>query len=359
MENNNLKYFLAANSCEGFCSFFDKSYLPDGEWRVFIIKGGPGTGKSSFMKYFAAKAEENGLKTLLCPCSSDPDSLDAVILPQKKLVIMDGTAPHTVDPKFPAACESILNFGDFWNDSSFLADKGKIIETTLLNTALHKTASQYLRAAGQLLTDSCKTALACTDREKALQFAGKLCRRLIPAKREVGTGTEWVRFVGGITPLGIVSYPKTVLDEAEKAVIISDEYGSASSIIIDYAREYALKNGYETITLKNPFLPSLITDHIIIPELGIALATENTYIRFPCDIRRIHARRFVSSQRLHLSRERLKFNKKAANELFCAAAQSLARAKTVHDELEGYYIKAMDFDRLNKFAESFAEEILK
>ena len=58
MENFNLKYFLAANSCEGFCSYFDKSYLPDGEWRAFIIKGGPGTGKSSFMKYFALKASE-------------------------------------------------------------------------------------------------------------------------------------------------------------------------------------------------------------------------------------------------------------------------------------------------------------
>ena len=60
MENFKLKYFLGANSCEVFCSFFEKSYLPDGEWRAFIIKGGPGTGKSSFIKYFALKAAEKG-----------------------------------------------------------------------------------------------------------------------------------------------------------------------------------------------------------------------------------------------------------------------------------------------------------
>ncbi|MGN0492206.1 MAG: ATPase, partial [Acutalibacteraceae bacterium] len=150
MENLNLKYFLAANSCEGFCSAFADSYDADGEWRVFIIKGGPGTGKSSFMKYLAARAADKGEKILLCPCSSDPDSLDAVIMPEKKLAVMDGTAPHTVDPAFPGACEKILNFGEFWDDSAFLADKRQIIETTRLNKALHKTASRYMRAAGQL-----------------------------------------------------------------------------------------------------------------------------------------------------------------------------------------------------------------
>lgn len=359
MENFKLKYFLGANSCEGFCSFFEKSYLPDGEWRAFIIKGGPGTGKSSFMKYFALKAAEKGYNPVLCPCSSDPDSLDAVILTEKKLVIMDGTAPHTVDPAFPGACEKILNFGEFWDDAAFASDKKEIIETTLLNKALHKTAARYIEAAGKLIADSYKTALACTDKEKTLQFSKNLSRRLIPHRENAPVGNEWIRFTEGITPLGIVSYSGTLVAQVPKAVIIDDEYGSASNIIISFIREYALKNGYEIITLKNPFLPSLITDHIIIPELGIAFATENAYMHFPCNSRRIHARRFVSSQKLHLSRERLKFNKKAAKELLISAASTLSQAKSVHDRLESHYIKAMDFDRLTAFAEKFTKETLE
>ena len=358
MENFNFKYFLAANSCEGFCSYFDKSYLPDGEWRAFIIKGGPGTGKSSFMKYFALKAEEKGYKTVLCPCSSDPNSLDGVILPEKKLVILDGTPPHTVEPAFPGASEKILNFGEFWDDSAFNADKKEIIATTLLNKAYHKTASRYIEAAGKLILDSYKTELACTDKEKALQFSKQLCRKLIPKKENAPVGREWIRFTQGITPLGIVSYSATLLKEAPKRVIIDDEYGGASNIIIGFIREYALKNGYEIITLKNPFLPSLITDHIIIPELGAAIATESSYIHFDSKERRVHARRFVSSQKLHLSRERLKFNKKAAKELLISAAEALSGAKRVHDKLESYYIKAMDFRKITAFAEKFTEEQL-
>ena len=154
MKQKKLTYFLAANSCEGFYSVFDKSYLPDGEWRAFIIKGGPGTGKSSFMKRLAAYAESAGLKTVLCPCSSDPDSLDAVILPDKKRVIMDGTAPHTVDPSFPGVCEKILNFGEYWNDSLFSGNEKEVIHATLCNKALHATAATAAGDTTMVVTTS-------------------------------------------------------------------------------------------------------------------------------------------------------------------------------------------------------------
>lgn len=356
MDNFKNKYFLAANSCEGFYSAFKDCYRPDGEWRVFIIKGGPGTGKSSFMKYFALKAAEKGFEPVLCPCSSDPNSLDAVILNEKKLVIMDGTSPHTVDPSYPGVCETILNFGDFWADGHFKKHSREIVETTVLNKGLHKTAARYLQAAGKLMADNYKTALACTDTDKCENYAYKLCRRYIPQK--AGKGFEWVRFIEGITPLGIVSYADTLLSAVSDTVIISDEYGSASNIIMSRICEYAVSHGYEIITLKNPFLPSEITDHIIIPELSVAFATENAYMHFKADTRRIHARRFVSSQKLHLSRERMKFNKKAFRQLMLAAADTLKRAKSVHDRLESFYISAMDFEMLTQFAQKFTDEQL-
>lgn len=359
MENHKFKYFLAANSCEGFYSAFDKSYIPGSEWRAFIIKGGPGTGKSGFMKRVAKAAINKNIRTLLCPCSSDPDSLDAVIMPDKKIVIMDGTPPHTVEPIFPGACEKMLNFGNFWNDLKLSYNNKEIIEASVLNKALHKTASQYLQAAGKLLTDSLKTALACTDREKTLSFAERLCRKLIPTKKTVSVGSEQIRFISGITPFGTVSFADTLIAEVDKVVIFEDDYGSASGIITEYIRGYALSRGYEIITLQNPFLPSLLTDHIIIPELSLAFATENGYIRFTLDRRRIHARRFVSQKQLHLSRERMKFNKKAARELMNSATDALARAKAVHDKLENYYIAAMDFIALDSFTEEFIEKLFE
>ena len=48
--SNNEKYFAAANSYKGFKSYFDRIFAPEQFDRIYIIKGGPGTGKSSIMK---------------------------------------------------------------------------------------------------------------------------------------------------------------------------------------------------------------------------------------------------------------------------------------------------------------------
>lgn len=357
MENFEIKYFLGANSCEGFYSVFNDCYSAENGWQAFIIKGGPGTGKSSFMRYIVSKAQDKGVITELCPCSSDPDSLDGVIFPTKKIVILDGTAPHIVDPVYPGACEEVFNFGQFWDSNLLKLNRKKIIEITDKNKLLHKTASRYMLATGQLMADNYKTACACTDKKKTATYAQGLCHRYIP--KGVGEGFEWVRFIQGITPKGVVSYSDTILNNVERMVVIDDEYGSASNIIMNRIREYALASGYEIITLKNPFLPSLLTDHIIIPELSIAFVTENEYMHFDSDMRRIHARRFVNNKQLHFSRERIKFNKKAIRQLLISASETLSRAKAVHDELETHYISAMNFDALKEFAEQFTQKLFK
>ncbi|MBQ3053072.1 MAG: hypothetical protein IJD55_05180 [Clostridia bacterium] len=356
MENNS-KYFLAANSCEGFVSHFKSAYNPDANWRCYIIKGGPGTGKSTFMKYIAVKGEKKGLKYELCPCSSDPDSLDAVIFPEIKTVIMDGTSPHTVDPDFPAVCETILNFAEFWDEKVICQRAEEILSVTKKNKALHKSASRYLRAAGSLFEDNYNIEGTFTQKEKVKNFANGLCKKYIP--KTLNKPYEWVRFLTGVTPDGVVSYSKSITDNYKNIIVIDDEFAAASNIIMEYIRNDALSKGYEIITVKNPFVPSLIIDHILIPELSLSIVREYEFIRFSTNIRRIHSRRFVSQKNLHILKERLKFNKKAIRQLLFSAAAVLKEAKAVHDDLEKYYINAMNFEKLTKFTEGFSENIFK
>lgn len=349
-----LKYFLAANSCEGFISHFADCYNPKDGWKAYIIKGGPGTGKSSFMKRIAHTADNKNEPYVLCPCSSDPHSLDAVILPERKTVIMDGTAPHTLDPRYPAVCEEILNFGQFW-DAEKIGDREKITEITDRNKTLHQTAQKYLMAAGQIILDTYKTALACTKKVETKSFAARLCKKYIPQKS--GTSYEWQAFLGGTTPEGIITYPETILNSCHNLVIISDKYRACSNIIINEVRNHCLINGYEIITLKNPLLPTLITDHIIIPELSLAFVTEDNTCTFATDTRRIHARRFTGNKLLHSYLPRLKLNRKVTKSLLLAATDTLKKAKAVHDQLESFYINAMDFEAVSSFTEKFIKKV--
>ena len=93
-----IQYFLGANAPTGFYSLYDHLLPPEQARAVYILKGGPGCGKSTLMRKVAAWAQEAGLETEYILCSGDPDSLDALILPGRAVAIVDGTAPHVVVP---------------------------------------------------------------------------------------------------------------------------------------------------------------------------------------------------------------------------------------------------------------------
>ena len=82
---------------------------PEGE-RKIILKGGPGVGKSSFIKKMGEAFSSHGLDMEYHWCSSDNQSLDGIVIGQK-ICILDGTAPHVVDPLCPGAVDEILNLG--------------------------------------------------------------------------------------------------------------------------------------------------------------------------------------------------------------------------------------------------------
>ena len=91
-----IRFFLGANSPQGFYSLYDQLINPAQARAIYILKGGPGCGKSSLMRRVAQRAEEAGDRVEYIHCSGDPDSLDAIHLPARGAAIVDGTAPHVV-----------------------------------------------------------------------------------------------------------------------------------------------------------------------------------------------------------------------------------------------------------------------
>ena len=97
-----IHYFPGGNTAEGFCSHFGDILPAPMQRRMFYLKGGPGVGKSTLMRRVGEAAEKAGLEVEYFHCSSDPDSLDAVCLPQKGAALMDGTAPPAMTRMMPS-----------------------------------------------------------------------------------------------------------------------------------------------------------------------------------------------------------------------------------------------------------------
>lgn len=99
-------FFLGANSEEGFFSLYDQllgGRLDD----LMILKGGPGCGKSTFMRRMGAAMERAGERIVYINCSGDPDSLDGAIFLDRNAAIVDGTSPHVLEPTYASRASAM------------------------------------------------------------------------------------------------------------------------------------------------------------------------------------------------------------------------------------------------------------
>lgn len=345
MINSKSKYFLAANSGEGFVSYFEDFCKKADGFHIFIIKGGPGTGKSSFMKKMAKKASKIGIDSIFCPCSSDPDSLDGVIFPERKIAFFDGTAPHIIEPQLVGVKEEILNLGQFWQRERLNENKNKIEKLTKENKFLHTLASNYIKSASLILKNDYLNACDLLLTEKAEKYAKYLSKKEIK-KIKATYGKEEVCFLNGITPKGIISYGDTILKISKKQIILADKFGAFSNVVLELLRKSALLCGLNIITVRNPFLPSVLLDAVIIPALDLSIVREYDFLSLASSSRRIHAERFYKASP--------SISQNLYPQILETAVDTLKKAKSVHDELEKEYINAMDFFSLENFAEKFS-----
>lgn len=346
------KYFLCANSADGFVNGFKEAYDVKEGWKAYLIKGGPGTGKSSFMKKAAEFADSNGFDTELIVCSSDTDSVDGVVFPKLKKIILDATAPHTVEARFPGVGEELLDFGQFWNTAFLNERKEKIIEHTIKNKELHNKASRFIAAAGAIKRREMRMSLLAADIDKTFDYAIKLAKKYIKTSGEKAEEKEI--YLSAVTPKGNVCYTD-VFKEYNTKVIISDRFSTVANMFFSVLRDYALKMEYKIITVKNNLLPDEIIDGILIPELSLAFYIDNG--SFP-DIKKLATLRFYDRDTINQNRGKFAFGKKLYDELIKAAVSALSEAKECHDRLEAQYIRAMDFNSLNSFFEEFKRALI-
>ena len=353
----NFESFLGANTPVGFISFFDELYNPYDNSSAYIIKGGPGTGKSTLMKKVAKECEQKGLATEKVYCSSDPDSLDGIIVPDLGISIADGTSPHTLEPKFPGACENIINTGAFWDKRKLKERADEIRSLTLENSIHHRRSVKYLAAAGSIAEENIRITSAYIDRDKIDSFAMRFAMRELSRKKDSHPGRKIKRFISALTPKGQVFLDEGIKALASRIIAIDDEYSCASSLLLDTIGEIAVKNGYDVIFCHCPLKPRMQCEHIIIPEKNLALITVRSAHKTKIEYDRIiHTKRFFRDG-INEHMTYLRFNRRLMRELIEEAIAALKDAKRTHDKLEKIYVEAMDFASLNEYLDSFCKDI--
>ncbi|WP_226666484.1 PRK06851 family protein [Metabacillus litoralis] len=351
-------YYAGGNTAKGFFSLYD-SVLNDLE-RLFILKGGPGTGKSSLMKKIGKLMEDKGLDVEYLHCASDTNSIDGVILTNEKIGVVDGTAPHVIEPKAPGVIEEYVNLGEAWDSQQLISNKEAILKLNehiaLKFEAAYETFAESLSAHDDIED----IYISNMDFTKANELTENLISKFYGSELFKKESIVKHRFLGAATPDGAVDFIQNLTEDIEKRYFIKGRAGSGKSTMLKKIVSAGEKRGFDVEVYHCGFAPNSL-DMVILREKGIAIfdstapheyfpdrssdeiidmyetcITQGTDEKFASDIER---------------------TTKAYKGKMKEAIGYLAEAKKLRDELESYYIEAMDFIKVEEIQQSIINEI--
>ncbi|MBQ7500937.1 MAG: hypothetical protein IJT91_08590 [Clostridia bacterium] len=343
--DNKERYFAAVNSGRGFIGYFDKIFT--GLGKLYIIKGGSGTGKSSFLKKAARRHVSRGGKAEYFHCSADPDSLDGIILTDISTGIIDGTAPHTTDPVYPGAVDEIINFGSFWNSAVLEERRDEIIRIVDEKKELYKRAYAYLSAAAVLENNAFNILSGCI-------LTDKLCRttdRIMKNFRVRNGGQNRLRPTSAISTRGR-RYFDSYESRAGIRYAVRDRYG-ISHAVFSALRQSAVKAGLGCDISPDPLIPERLNG-LFVNAAGASFTSSGDagYDHL------INTDRFIDKTAVTANKRELKSVRKQYDETMRSAYSVLAKAQSLHSVLEEIYISSMDFSALDEFEDDFLNRIL-
>lgn len=343
--------FPGGNTAFGFHSFYD-DIIRNAFKRLFILKGGPGVGKSALIKNIGSQLLQQGYDIEYHCCSSDKNSFDGLLVPSLGIAIVDGTAPHIIDPQLPGAVDEIVNLGNFWHEKGLIELKDEIKTLTRQIKHLFARAYNYLAQAKLLNEDqeSYYQASNCLNIPELNYTANRLVEKIFPKRHYRRTPKVRHLFATAITPQGLTNHLPNLFDGLAKRYIISGAPGTGKATIVHKLYETAISLGYDVEAYHCALIPTKI-EHLILPELDTGVITSagpHTYQPQPPD-EVIDLDQLVDQNLLATYRDDLE----TANQRFEAALQKalefLARVKEYRDKLESYYVANMDFKAINDF----------
>lgn len=342
------KYFAASNSGRGFVSYFDSVFSPSRFEKVYIIKGGPGTGKSYFMKSAANAAEKAGKKTECYYCSSDQNSLDGLVI-DEKIALLDGTAPHDADPAFPGAVENIIDLGRFWNPDELAKNRETIEKLNEKKKSAYARVYHYLAACREIGAAEETLLLRAADMRKMRRCA-ELCMKKIPCECEYH---EKIGICDSVGMEGRVRFD-TFEKKAKRIYSINDIFGSGH-LFLNFVREIASEKRMDVVLSFDPVIPERL-DCVYMPKSGIlfALGCSPDPEKTKC----INMSRFILREKLCCIKKALKSAGKLRAAALDEALAALGDVKNVHFEIEKIYEEAMDFKSKEEYCQDFIKNLI-
>lgn len=343
-------YFLGANTPEGFRSEYASLQSDPRIRRLLIVKGGSGCGKSTLMKTLAARAEEYGWGVERILCSSDPDSLDGAVIPELGLALVDGTAPHVVEPNLCGCGANYLNLGRYYREGELRPLLPAIRAAKAANAACYGPAYGCLRAASALS----RARRQLLGRERIRAVTEEALEQLLDGKLPQGgtPGRERRLYLSGVTPKGLLS-----LSPGEGRVwAIQDGHGAGGGLLRTLADHWRAA-GEDVILAMDPLDPDAVAG-VLLPRRAMSWLRVHPAFPGPRQaMLRLDLDAALEEGLPDATAAGMEELEAMEHRLLGEAVGWLRQAKTHHDLIEELYRPAVDFAGVTRETELLCREL--
>ncbi len=343
-----IRFFLGSNTPSGFRHTAAESYRAKEGFRTYLLYGAAGTGKSTLLKrVYERYGDDEGTVYL---CSSDPDSWDGVCFEERRLCVLDATAPHVVTPTLLGGCEQLVPLITCVDERALYEKREQMQQLTDTAAEAHLRCRRLLAGAAEQLAQNERRMRDRLDEDKLTAFAERLVQEEIePCERPHLKR----RFLSAMTPYGLQTLWDTVQALCPRIFVIVDEDGAAAAQLMQVLLHKTA--GCDRIACPSPLFPERRLNALLLPHTGTAFVVSDArcMVDFPV-YRRIHATRFYTADD---DRQKRSFCRRAADEMLRGAADAMTDAAKAHKQLERIIGAATDWDAVNGMGKRLVERI--
>lgn len=362
LSHTNPHFFAAANSYLGFQSFFDDCFVRDDINNLYILKGGPGVGKSTLMKKCAHRASLLGMSPIFYHCSSDPSSLDGVIIPEKSCAIIDGTAPHSFEPKLPGTRDICVDLGKAWKIEELSNRSKEIKELSEKKKLSYDSAYHMLKSAKSIYDELQTYIMHFVNHDKikaaALRLVNKCFKKPCLTNASSNIKKSLVNAISCDGEIRFFTYEKL----ADTLIFIKDCKNTAG-IFLKQLYNFAVMCTTDIYVCVCPEDHSKICG-LFFPKEKISISIyDDSFCRNlemqAIAYKVINMSRFVDTDKVKDCRAKYRFAEKCLNMLTEKAYNHLAIAGSFHKSLEKIYGQFTDYSVVEEISDEVLNKIFK
>jgi hypothetical protein len=349
-----IKYFLSANSPEGFVSYHE-AWL-DGWDTVFLLKGGPGGGKSTFMRRVQRHMEARGLPCEEVYCATDPSSLDGLGIPALGAALFDATPPHAADPRYFGSKDVYLSLGEYCDTAPLKAKWHHIAGLTDRYRAMFPRITRCLSGAKSMSDQRFDLVLRGVPLDQLTSAAAALIQQAGLDGQADKAGSVRARFLSARDRDGVRFLDETVRWLTPRRFILQDTYGLSPFVLAPILRA-ATAAGHDVWACYDPQSPRHLLRHVLLPELGFGFVCRTGDSQRDEGVS-LSLDAMVDPNLLAAKATRLGLLEQVESSRLQDASRLMKDARAIHDELEALYRPHLDFEGLTSSADALASRLL-